>query len=155
MLKQKQPAFTLVELLVAMAIIAVLIGLAIGAITLAQRASRDAQRRGAASEITAAITEYYGRVNAYPRPGVSGQTNTLRIEGDTIAIGNETINLGGPTIPASDTDANGTEYCYDVTAGGYVLGVRLEGDTAGWYTDLSLDQDIDAVAFCNTSGEIT
>ncbi len=155
MFKKKLSGFTLVELLVAMAIISVLIGLAIGAITLANRSSRDSQRRAAIFEVSAAINEYYGRVGAYPPRGSSGQTNTLRIEGNTIMVGSNTVRLSGPTLPAADTDANGTEYCYGVTAGGYVLGVRLEGDTSTWYTDQSLDQVTDAQAYCSSTGELT
>lgn len=142
MLKRKLSGFTLVELLVAMAIISVLIGLAVGAISLANRSSRDSQRRAAVFEVSAAINEYYGRTSAYP--------TTITVQGNTIQVGNNTVNLSGPALPAAATTANGTAYCYSRTAGGYVLGAGLEGDLDGqggqstWFTDQSLDQTLDS-----------
>lgn len=55
--------FTLVELLIAMAIIGMLIAIAIWGIGLAQVGARNTQRSEAASNIVAALSTYYSRFN--------------------------------------------------------------------------------------------
>ncbi|HEC64738.1 MAG TPA: type II secretion system protein [bacterium] len=137
---KKQLAFTLVELLVTMAIIAVILGLTVFGISLAQRASRDVQRRNAVDDINLGVQSYFELNNEYP------ETGDITVSGESIEIGTPLgrgylkIELSGVTgvatnglnNPTSDlTDASGTEYCYELNADGFILGALLEnGD---WY----------------------
>ena len=66
-MKQKNiQAFTMVELLVAMAIIGLLIATAIWGIGTAQVSARNTQRRVVGGEILAGMSEFYARYNKQP-----------------------------------------------------------------------------------------
>ncbi|MEI7578766.1 MAG: type II secretion system protein [bacterium] len=64
--KKKLAAFTLVELLVAMAIIGVLLGLTLFGISAAQRNARDSARKAALQDVNAGIQDYYTKQGSYP-----------------------------------------------------------------------------------------
>lgn len=145
MSQKKYSAFTLVELLVAMAIISVLIGLAIGAISVAQRVSRDSQRRGALQEISAYLGEYAAsNQGRFPqRGGAAG----LRLNGNDMLVGTgaaqKTIVLNGSAGAAASTNSNQTRYCYYSSANvatveGYVLAAQMEDGV--WDFSLSTDK---------------
>ena len=80
---KNKKAFTLVELLVAMAIIGVLIGLAIFGMTAALRSQRDAERKSAVSDINIGITAYLEAYNVYPNRAVFAAT--------TVTLTNSTV----------------------------------------------------------------
>lgn len=63
---RNKKGFTLLELLVAMAIIAVLLALAIFGILQVQKNSRETQRRKALEDINMGITDFYSRYYQYP-----------------------------------------------------------------------------------------
>ena len=65
-MKIKYKAFTMVELLVSMAIIGLLIAVAIWGIGMAQQSARNTERRDAASLMLAGMSEYYTRYNNEP-----------------------------------------------------------------------------------------
>ena len=65
-MKKNYKGFTMVELLVAMAIIALLIALAIWGISMAQQSSRNTQRRAAAAEIAGGFSDFYAKFNKQP-----------------------------------------------------------------------------------------
>ena len=81
-LKNKK-AFTMVELLVSMAIIGLLITTAIWGIGLAQQSARNTQRRTAGSNIVAGFAEFYARFNIQP--------NIATFSGNTITLTNNTV----------------------------------------------------------------
>lgn len=119
---KKEGGFNLIELLVVMAIIAVLISLVIAAISIARRGTRNTERRSNAQSIKAALEDYYARNKEYPVRLVAATTwNNLT-----------TINTNlGTTL--TDPNAENTRYCYKKgtpttnTPGKYVLRVRMEG----------------------------
>jgi prepilin-type N-terminal cleavage/methylation domain-containing protein len=122
---RKDKGFTLVELLVAMAIIAVLIGLAGFGVTLALRASRDAQREETLDSMRVAITDYLATNNQYP------PTSAVSYANGEITVGNTSIPVSGNLVPvdlAEGSSSSGTVYCYAVTPGGYALAAQLEND---------------------------
>jgi len=131
MKSQKKPAFTLVELMVAMAIIAVLIGLAAFGISTLQRLSRDNQRRQMLINIQTYVEGFYNDNLFYPENGdleFSGtqQDKVFQIDGYS-QVGPE---LAGATLPVDDDSSlNGSQYCFIGPANlndGYALGVQLE-----------------------------
>jgi len=129
-MKNKLKAFTLVELLVAMAIFAVLVALAIGGVTIAQRAARDAQRRDAMKTIGLNIADLYASTSDFPADGgiVSSTAGTvLTLTSSSIS---KTVDLTGNTksliSSATASSSNGTQYCYDKSTSGYTLGAKME-----------------------------
>ncbi len=128
--KSKFKGFTLLELIVAMAIIAVLIGLSLLGIQTVQRSSRDTERRTTLEAINLELTDYYGNKNAYPAAAANMPINrTSSPKTITVGTGGKTVNLNGAATPlaatATDSDSSGSVYCY---SGGssYSLGVKLE-----------------------------
>jgi len=127
--------FTLVELLVTMAIIAVILGMTVFGISLAQRASRDAQRRNTVDDINLGIQSYYELYNTYP------PTNQLVFSANSLSINrNGTLFLAVPlngitswtgSNASGSTTSTGTKYCFLLTTGGYLLGAKLE--SGSWF----------------------
>lgn len=79
-------AFTLVELLVVVAIIAVLASLTLGAYTFAMRDSKRRTTIGSMTAIAAALDDYQTQFGEYPEPANPG-TNTEILPGKTYDIG--------------------------------------------------------------------
>ncbi|MBD3280756.1 prepilin-type N-terminal cleavage/methylation domain-containing protein [Candidatus Dojkabacteria bacterium] len=132
---KQNKGFTLVELLVAMAIIAVLIGLAGFGVTLALRASRDAQREETLDSVRVAIADYLATNNEYPA------TTAVSYANGNITVGSTDVPVDGHLVPDSSepSDSGGTVYCYGKTGEGYALAVQLEN---GEYYELgSTDSD--------------
>lgn len=86
----KKRGFTLIELVVVMAIIAVLALLIIGAIILARRASLETTHRGNAKTIQTAMEAYYAKNKQYPATGGSFATMKTTIEA---SLGANTVTL--------------------------------------------------------------
>lgn len=118
--------FTLVELMVAMAIVAVLIGLSVFGIGTAQRVLRDNQRRDAVNDIAVLLNAYYAERQEYPsRINIAAGGTQLVFSTDTTKV----IPLKGIAKTATGltaSDATQTLYCYALTSTGYILGVKLE-----------------------------
>ena len=125
---QNKKGFTLLELIVAMAIIAVLMGLSLFGIQSVQRSQRDTERRAAVSNVNLEVAAYYGDNGVYP-------SVSFDIASGTAKIGTKSVVLKGSAklAPAGATtsDLNGTVYCYVKYNSSYQLGVYLEG-TASW-----------------------
>jgi len=133
----KYRAFSLVELLVAMAIIGVLLGLVVFGISTAQLNSRDAQRRQKLADIQIAITDYQGRTNSYPATGSVAPTATQ------LSFGTATVPVAGPAQYQLGTgagptgkvsNASATTYCYAANDPKYVyiVGAKLESGNGAW-----------------------
>lgn len=67
-------AFTLVEMLIVLSIIALLAGLTMGAYTYAMRSSKRRVTTGTFEGIKLALDRYYAEFGEYPEPANSGQT---------------------------------------------------------------------------------
>ncbi len=117
-------AFTLIELMVAMGIIAVLATMSIVAIRIVQQNVRNTQRRDALNSINLSVSSFQIDYGRYPVLGTELIFNPndvqLRYGGVTI----NTIQLSGPAAKGTGNDKSA--YCY-TTTGGYGLGVQLEG----------------------------
>jgi prepilin-type N-terminal cleavage/methylation domain-containing protein len=66
---RKQKGFTLVELLIVMAIIAVLVGITIAGLGFAMRRSRNIARMSAMTNLDRAVSSYYSDEREYPANG--------------------------------------------------------------------------------------
>lgn len=126
-----QKGFSLIELLVAMAIIAVLLGLVGFGIATAQRNSRDATRRQTISDIRVGIEDYLLKNNEYPDAadfGYSASTEEITIGGNNDVQVVIPMSSGLLTPVDDETTASGTLFCYekDGSGGAYTLGSQLE-----------------------------
>jgi prepilin-type N-terminal cleavage/methylation domain-containing protein len=148
MLKTK--AFTLVELLVAMAIIGILLGLAIFGISAAQRNSRDTERRTALSDINAGIADYFNITGGFPvsidlvAAPAGGNATAKFPSGCTVGtVGCVVVPLKAAAAPATpvanlsaaqysaaatppQASSANSFYCFKTVSDGYALSVRLE-----------------------------
>jgi prepilin-type N-terminal cleavage/methylation domain-containing protein len=123
--------FSLIELLISMAIIAVLLGLVGFGIAVAQRNSRDSQRRQKVSDIKLALEDYLTRKNAYPSADKFSYDKANEIiKIDTGGSNAIEIEVKGASTPAAGdkTESGKTRYCYDKSSSGdgYLLGALLE-----------------------------
>ncbi|MFC1780105.1 type II secretion system protein [Patescibacteria group bacterium] len=78
---KKEKGFTLVELLVVLAIVGILIGLAIGGIRIVQEVNRDTQRKALVRDIQLALESYQEKNNEYPSSGSNDLTLTKNPSG--------------------------------------------------------------------------
>ena len=98
--------FTLVELMIVMAVIAILVTMAFFGLSKAQASARDVQRQQTMSAIRAALERYYGDVRVYPTAGTGAtqwSTFLTNIGASYIATPTDPC----PTAGASVINANG------------------------------------------------
>lgn len=148
---ETKKGFTLLELIVAMAIIAVLMGLSLFGIQSVQRSQRDTERRAALSNINFEIAAWYGDYGGYP--------DTVQVRGTTVTISgagatNRTLTLKGTAVGITGTAStqNGTVYCYTKSNSTYQLGVNLE--SSGWGS-AGTAQQLGNGGACNASNIIS
>jgi prepilin-type N-terminal cleavage/methylation domain-containing protein len=121
MINKKNPAFTLIEVLVAVTIIAVLTAIGVVSYASANRNSRDAKRLSDVEQIRAALEMYRADVGQYPESITPG---------DSLVSGSNTYMS---PIPQDPKPSSGCEYSYISDGQNYTLGVCLEkeaGETA-------------------------
>ena len=147
-LKDKK-GFTMVELLVSMAIIGLLIATAIWGINLAQQSARNTQRRTAGSNIVAGFAEFYARFNVQPDGGAilvkaDGTINLTRVSpvksytmgGFTGIMAPESVLVDNTTASSQNctnmkSNASETRYIFGYTPKGIKVCVCLEGGADG------------------------
>jgi len=150
---KKQKGFTLVELLVVLAIIGILLSLAVGGIRIVQEVNRDTQRKALVRDIQLSLESYNEKHNQYPTTGIRLTKDSTKgvivicacgtgagTSCDTACSGGEKVESKvvfdpTPTAVASACDAPtaGPEiqsgrfyFCYRGTAKAYDLNVVLE-----------------------------
>jgi general secretion pathway protein G len=113
--RSKKNGFTLIELMVVIAIIAILTGIIITGLVASKAKSRDAKRASDLSQIALAVEQYFDRCYQYPTTIVGDPT--LITSASCPTNNNAQINLGNfiskiPTDPSTgnpyDYVANGT-----------------------------------------------
>ena len=144
-------AFSLIELMVAMGVIAVLATLSVVAIQTIQRSLRDTQRRDVINTSNLAMSAYMAGNGNVPPPTadvhyeILGTENVLYVD---IGSNNDYLStvdfklasLGSTFLEHTETTANNsdattgnnTNYCYHTSGGEYIFGVQLE-DTTWFY----------------------
>lgn len=122
--------FTLIELMVVMAIIAVLTGLGVFGINAVLTSSRDTERRSALQDVSLMITKYLTEQGSLP------STVNATVARDGVNVGNNAsyfVKLSGgaklmASASATASDSTGSVYCFAAgTSGSYSLEVDLEG----------------------------
>lgn len=121
-MKLKQKGFTLVELVVVMAIIAILVALALFAINAARQQARNAERRNTVQTFKVAAEAYFATAKAYP----TGSTNPY-----TMLTGTGVLATYSGGFSGTDPSAEPTRLCYAQNGNAkYFLRLRPEGAAA-------------------------
>lgn len=124
--------FTLLELMVAMGIIAILAAMSVYGISIVQQSLRNTQRRKNLEDINLALNQYFESYGSYPL--TSNNTFQLTVEG--VSINGQTVVefSGAGKAQSGETTSSGSAYCYIPVANGgsYQLGVDLEGTEWGF-----------------------
>lgn len=117
---KSKKAFTLLELLVAMAVIAVLISLAVYGILQVQKNSRETQRRKALEDINIGINEYYSLYGEYPTDIVFNidEAEITDTFGNTVTI---PLKNSAKSSSTNTTTVNSTQYEFELMGDGYRL----------------------------------
>ncbi|NBU33037.1 type II secretion system protein [bacterium] len=156
-IKKAQQGFTIIELLIVIAIIGILAGLVLNNFQGAQAKARDVQRRADVNAIHGKLEEYYNTNNGYP----DGNLSTTLLAGiDAEALkdtqGNAIAYTGGFITSATAPNpavSNTSQYVYAAygctTAGAqttvgatctkYILKTYLEKETGNQFTKNSLN----------------
>ncbi len=122
--------FTLIELMVAMGIIAVLVTMSVVAIQIVQRSLRDTQRRDVINTVNLWLAGHYNDEGSYPtKEDLTFESNGVFYRFGT-ANEEQITDLSGATVPSANQDSStaGTAYCYTTTnsRGAFQLAVKLE-----------------------------
>ncbi len=121
-MKRNKRAFTLIELTIGMAVIAVLITLGIVGIGIVQKNARDVERSNSIASITTILNDYRKQFLSLPL-----KANVVFSNGQVSIVGFKNFPLKGFLSPTSSTDNNGTRYYYNnISNSDYVLCVQLE-----------------------------
>lgn len=122
---KKIKGFTLVEILITVAIIGILVSITIIATTGVRMKARDTKRISDANAIVNALQAYYDSNKTYP---------TTLIPGDPIASNGLTFLNKVPSnpLPRTDGDCSGTDYTYLKTSAGYKLTFCIGADNGDY-----------------------
>lgn len=122
MIVKETKAFTLIELVIGMAVIAVLMFLGLLGVSLLQKTSRDTQRTTKLAEISNIINDYKRKNQSVP------DILDVTFASGKFQIRNfESLDLEGFLAPGNPTTEEKTRYFYrDVTNQNFLLCVQLE-----------------------------
>jgi prepilin-type N-terminal cleavage/methylation domain-containing protein len=148
MIINKRKGFTLIEILIVVAIIAILASVVLVGLGPTQQAGRDARRISDLSEVQNGLELYYNKNGQYPAPGAgtwsAGLAATLTGAG---------INVS--SVP-SDPSSNRTyQYWYSSGEASYVLGAQLENTNNSVFTNFTGPVVSGMTATVTASGTIT
>jgi prepilin-type N-terminal cleavage/methylation domain-containing protein len=136
-------AFTLIELIVVVAIIGILIGIILPALLPAKAKSRDAKRLSDLAQIQLALEQYFNRCSVYP-PLVSGALSISTPTASCLADSTSSVTLGSfisniPVPPTGVTNELVYDYFPSSSSGptDYILHVRLENAATLPYNGLT------------------
>ena len=141
--KKLSRGFTLVELLVVLAIVGILIGLAIGGIRIVQMVNRDTQRKAFVRDVQLLLEAHQERKNEYPKTinignaggsGCGENEVPIETEGDVekgcskvnfdVVLTDDCYDLAGSD--EREDDSGNLTMCYEGDTKGYELYVALE-----------------------------
>jgi len=156
MLKKDNKGFSLVELLVVLAIVGILMALAVGGIRIVQQVNRDTQRKSLARDIQLALESYQEKENEYP-DSISLNQQGGGCKGVQIVAGEEevcsSVNFdvshfedgeGGAACEDSGSTTDDSGYfsgCYLGNSKSYSMFVELERTADNFNAGNALDTD--------------
>lgn len=121
--------FTLIEVLVAVTIIAVLVSIGVVSYSSVNKRSRDAKRRGDIEQLRSALEMYRADIGSYP-------VNPLVPNFDDVSVLEDALVTTGTYMPSIPSDPKSTqEYRYKATNAsggnyyGYCIAANLETET--------------------------
>jgi prepilin-type N-terminal cleavage/methylation domain-containing protein len=133
----KNKGFSLVELLVALTIIAIMSGVALSALTGFRASARDTRRIGDLRNVQNYLELYFNKCGRYPGDANCGNTNPTNWAGLVTALG---AVMGTAKVPNDPIPSRTYYYGVDTTAGQeglrYVIGAQLERDNSLLKDDL-------------------
>ena len=133
MKKIKQQGFTLIEILIVVAIIAILASMVLVGLGPTQRAGRDARRISDLRSIQTGLELAYSKCGYYPGTISGGVCSTVD-PGDWTAIGATLTQVGVNNLP-NDPNSNATYGYADLSGSGYVVGAALEDPSNGAFSN--------------------
>lgn len=120
---RNQKGFTLIELMVVMAVIGILATLSVVGFTSARKSARDTKRTSTINGVRAALESYYGAGQSYP---VTASCATMLT---TIAFTPTSVDLGGGVIWAICGNPGITSY--SGPAGGQSYTIQFTRESGG------------------------
>lgn len=138
---KSKSGFTLIELMVVIAVIGILASFAFPQFSRVQLAAKDAERKSNLASYHLALQRYFGQVGGYPVGG-DGLSPYLDVSADTpsgiFASGNPLVTnefLPGPLLDPINTTASGFYYRYrtDQRGSKYVLYAKMETGEFTWW----------------------
>ena len=158
-IKKIQSGFTIIELLIVIAIIGILAGLVLTNFQGAQAKARDAQRKTRLNSVYGKLEEFYNNNTGYPDgvlsqvvlPGIDANALLSNDNSTTAITQTYQIATTAPTVTTSVT--TGAQYAYAAygctaavaqspvgsSCAKYILRTYLEKDATGFYSKSSLN----------------
>lgn len=120
----KPKGFTLIELMVALAIIGIVFGVVMVSAAAIQKAGRDTQRQTDLRSLQSALQQYYSDNNAYP--------SALPAAG--LPLSGKVNNIDKTYLSKVPPDPQGTSYCYKGSTGPTLPLATCAGSTCQYYS---------------------
>jgi prepilin-type N-terminal cleavage/methylation domain-containing protein len=128
MIKNTRKGFTLIEILIVVAIIAILASVVLVGLGPTQQAGRDARRISDLSEVQNGLELYYNAKGQYPAPAAGTWSAGL-----VTALTGASIDVS--TVPSDPSSNRSYQYWYSAGQTAYVLGAQLENANNSVFTN--------------------
>ncbi|BCX13860.1 MAG: hypothetical protein KatS3mg085_392 [Candidatus Dojkabacteria bacterium] len=116
-------AFTMIEIVVGLAVITVLVALGVTGISILQKNSRDSMRKEKLLEVATLVENYFRENLTYPSSqSLVFSGNQILLEGDIVS------DIKGHLQVGDVTTSSQTRYYYQATSSGYALCAVLENN---------------------------
>jgi prepilin-type N-terminal cleavage/methylation domain-containing protein len=138
---KKNSGFTLIELMVVIAIIAILTAIIMVNFSAAKSKSRDGKRISDIAQIQLALAGYFNQCNSYPTPHNGTIDSTLLTQANAHCPSGIHLNTFISQIPTPSAETGQTAYAYFVNSttppSDYILETTLENNAGSLNNSLS------------------
>lgn len=130
--QRRVDAFSLVQIIFALAVVAIIISLSVAGISLLRKSSRESNRKTLGGNFVSAVNDYK-RINLrYP------QESEVVFSAEELEIGGKKIlDLSSELSPAETTTASGTRYFYQSIDGKFSFCILMESGVVESFGDIS------------------